>query len=430
MPEIRSPRGIPLPGFSQICVLAAAVVGTAILWSEFHRIRQLPAVSSGQPDLGEKLRSVLELSRHGESALDELTPLLDSEDRTTRHNALLALISMGPEAAGALGTIRARFADKDPMVRGAALAAFSRICDDQDQVLATAAGFLADTDLLVRELAARTLQMAGPSAISPLIAMAHSESPDARQLVIRLLPGADKFGDPDEVKAALRSLMDDPVEAVRLQAIKAVVDRHAAQLDEIRGWLRDEDPKLIAEGVRAVNSLGVEAAPVVLPDLADMLEKTNGPTAWAVLNAISHFKAGAAPLIPALLRYRGNPNSGAHFQIAQTLLAIGAESADLVPILISFLASEKTHNDYCWQAGHLLARIDPEEARRQVSRLIVKIAARENDPMEPGDSDLSALCGLGAQAQEAVPLLIRLLSHPSRTVPGTAMATICGLGPA
>jgi len=430
MAENRSQRGIPLPGLWPACVLVAAIAGTWIMWSEFRRRHETPAIGSAKPDPGEKLRSVLELSRHGESALAELTPLLRSDDHATRRNALLALGQMGSEAGDAMVEVRERFSDEDARVRTEALAAFSRICDDQDQVLMAAAAFLADSDRQVRDVAARTLQTAGPTAIPALIAVAHSESREARQLVIRLLPAADRHRDADEVNAVLRSLFDDPDGTVRLQAIKAVVGRGAARLDEVLGWLRDEDPILVTEGLRAVRSLGPETAAVVIPDLAVLLEERSGLKFRELLPAISQFKAAAAPLIPALLQRGADPNSDARFQIAGTLLAIGADPADIVPILIVLLDSDKAHYNDCWQAGQLLTQIDPAEARRQVSRLVSKIEAKETEPMEHEDADLQSLCGMGSQAQEAVPLLIRLLSHPSRSVRGIAMATICGLGPA
>lgn len=430
MPEKRLTRGVRLPSLWQACVVIAAMAGTWILWSEFIRSRQPPEIGSGQPDPGAKLRSILELSHQGESALDELTALLLSDDRTTRRNALLALAEMGPEARQALAAIRERFADEDSMVRQTALSVFSRICDDQDQSLAAAAGFLADPEIQMREQAARMLQTAGPAAISPLVAMAHSESADARQFVVRLLPEVDKQRDSDEVNAVLRSLLDDPDGTVRLQAIKAVVGRGAASIDEIHRWLRDEHPQLAAEGLRGIGSLGPEAATAVIPDLEALLEKTSGVNAWAVLDAISHFKTGAAPLIPALLRRGAEPDSAFHFRIAQTLVEVGADLADVDPLLIHLLASDKAHYNNCWQAGQLLTRIDPDEARRQVSRLIGKIAPRETEPMEHEDADLNALIGLGSQAHEAIPLLVRLLSHPSRSVRSLAMSSLGKLGPA
>ena len=428
MPENRSMRGVPLPGIWQACVLAAAVAGMWILWSEFRHGVQPPAVGSAHDDPGERLRSILELSEQGRPALEKLTTLLESDDRSTRRNALLALADMGPEAEQALAAIRQRFSDQDSSVRQCALMAFSKICDDQDQVLTAAAGFLADPEPRVREAAAGTLQAAGPSAISALIKMAHSESADARQLVIRLLTDVDRQRDPGAVNFVLRSLLDDLDGVIRLQAITAVVSRGAAQFDEIRGWLREEDPKVVEAGLWAVCLLDPQAAAAALPELEALLEDTAVSPLWA-MGALSHLKSAARPLIPTLLRRGAALNSSNRFYVAKTLVEIGADACDIVPILIPLLSSEKDHYNLCWQAGQLLAQISPDEARRQVSRLICEITVREKESFAHEDSDLNALMGLGSQAQEAVPLLIRLLSHPSRPVPSMAMSTLREIGP-
>ncbi len=426
MAENRATRGVPLPGVWQVCVLAAAVVAAWLLWSEF---RQNVGNGAAQHDPAENLRTMIQSSREGKLGLDQLTTLLKDDDPRTRRNALMVLAEMGHDAAETLPAIRERFADDDSLVRPAALAAFTRICDDPNDVNTAATAFLADSDTQVRELAARMLQGAGPAAISPLIAVAHSENPETRRIVIRLLPETDKDRDPGEVNAALRSLLDDSDQSIRLEAMKAYVGRGAASVEEVHGWLRSEEPTIVAEGLRAVESLDLDAAPIILPDLAALLEPDDGAKSWLPLSAIAHFKSSAAPLIPALLHRFSSTDSRAGFRVAKTLVEIGAAPKDVVPILIPLLASKGDAYNDCWQAGLLLAKIDSEEARRQVSQLIVRISARENEPMEGQDPDLNALSGLGSQAQEAMPLLIRLLSHKSRFVPSLAMSAMCRLGP-
>lgn len=424
MPDNRSQRGVPLPSVWQVCLLAAAVIAAWILWSEFHR-RIRPPVADSEHDAGARLRSTLSLSNAGQLGLDRLKTLLGSDDPSARRNALLGLAELGPDGQESLPEVRLRLGDRDSSVRQTALMAFSKICDDQEQVLAAAAGFLADSEPQARQFASRYLQTAGPSAIPALIAIANSESADARLLVIRLLADADEDRDPGEVNLALRRLLHDPDGAVRLQAITAVVSREAAELDEVRGWLREEDPKVASLALGAVSSLGPDPV-AVLPELQTLLEDTTGTRPWPG-GVLAYLKSAARPLIPVLLKRSSAGSPSSRFYVAQALTEIGADPNDVVPILLPLLAEKDDYN-VCWQAGQLLARIDPEEGRRQVSRLIGQLA-NKGASLHGEDPDLHALIGLKSLAQEAVPLLMQLLSHSDWHIRSMAMSTLGGIGP-
>ena len=422
MPDNRSQRGVPLPGVWQVCVLAAVLAAAWILWSEFHR-RISPAADS-ELDAGARLRATLSLSNEGRPGLDQLTTLLGSDDARTRRNALLGLAQLGPDGQSSLAVIRLLLSDQDSSVRQTALVAFSKICDDQEQILAATASFLADSDSHARQFASGNLQAAGPSAIPALIAMADSESADARLLIVRLLADADEDRDPDEVNLALRHLLHDPDGAVRLQTITAVVARGAAELDEVRGWLREDDPKIVGQALAAISSFGIESV-AVLPELRALLEDTSGTRPWPG-RALAFLKSAAGPLIPVLLKRGSAGSPGSRFYLAQALVEIGADPNDVVPILTPLLAEKDDYN-VCWRAGRLLAQIDPEEGRRQVSRLVAQLADKEAS-LHGNDPDLQALSGLRSLAKEAAPLLLRLLSHSDRYVRSMAMTTLGGIG--
>ena len=98
MLDNRPTRGVPLPGLWQICVFVAAVAGTWILWSEFRHGLEPVGVNSEHAGPAEQLQAALELSKQGRAGLDELTVMMQSDERTTRRNALLALAEMGPSA--------------------------------------------------------------------------------------------------------------------------------------------------------------------------------------------------------------------------------------------------------------------------------------------------------------------------------------------
>jgi HEAT repeat protein len=424
MPDNRLQRGVRMPGVWQVCVLAAALAAGWILWSEFQRRIRPPAVDS-EPDAGARLRVTLNLSKEGKPGLNQLNTLLDTDDPRTRDNALLGLAELGPDGHEFLPAVRRKLADQDSSVRQTALMAFSKICDDREQILAATAGFLADSEPQAREFAARNLQTAGASAVPALIAMADSPNADARLLVIRLLADADEDRDPGEVNLVLRSLLHDPDAAVRLQAVTAVVSRGAAELDEVCGWLREDDPKVVGQALAAVSSFGQDSF-AVLPELQALLEDTTGTRPWpgAVL---AFLKSVARPLIPVLQKRSSMGSPRSRFYLAQALAEIGADPNNIVPILTPLLAEKDDYN-VCWQAGELLARVDPEEGRRQVSRLIEQLANKETS-VDGKDPDLQALSGLQSLANEAVPLLMRLLSHSDWYVRSMAMSTLGGIGP-
>ena len=109
------------------------------------------------------------------------------------------------------------------------------------------------------------------------------------------------------------------------------------------------------------------------------------------------------------------------------MVEVGADPSEVVPLVLPLL-DEKTDYNLCWQAGQILARIDPDEARRQVSRMIREIEATESS-LDGNAPCVQALFGLRSVANEAVPLLIRLLSDTDRYVRSMAMSILGGIGP-
>jgi HEAT repeat protein len=251
-----------------------------------------------------------------------------------------------------------------------------------------------------------------------LSSIAQAESPAARRELIRILADIDQWCDVGEVGLLLRGLIEDRDSAVRLDAIQAVVARREAGIDDVRRWLQSEDPDVRRQGMAAVGVLGRDAAPV-LPELQALLEESANPERLPI-EALASMKEAARPLIPAVIRY------GTALRVAPTLAEIGASPDELAEILTPLL-SDNDHNR-CWHAGMLLAKLNPDEARRQVARLVDELTARESSIVST-DPSLNALTGLGTQAKDAVPLLIRLLSHPQPYVPAMATATLGKIGP-
>lgn len=163
----------------------------------------LPAIIAAKPD-GEPARAAIAelLSVAGEGALAALAPLARDASPRVRRSAVRALSGCGaagfPEAKAALD-------DEDSSVRTAALAAIAAIVPalaDPASAISAAARLLADRDLLVRVAAVRTLgaiprEEAGRRLVafeseSPLVELAlvealaaHGADPAARERLAR-----------------------------------------------------------------------------------------------------------------------------------------------------------------------------------------------------------------------------------------------------
>src|SRR5207302_271421 len=157
---------------------------------------------------------------------------------------------------------------------------------------------------------------------------------------------------------------------VRIEAIEAVVAWEAARQEEARTWLSDDDPRIVEHGIRAMDWQRPEAA-TAIPALITML--ANDPSSrnprhrsYYFLSALTAQKSAARPAIPYLLRMLESTDENYKPPNIDALVELGADQKDLVRLLRPFLndKSQKT-----WASGRL-ARVSPEEARRQVSRLI------------------------------------------------------------
>src|SRR5580765_1114886 len=164
----RPSRGVPLPTFGQ--VLLVAILGGAgyFLWSAYspRRQPQPEAVADGPI---QDLQAVEALIEQGSEGVPELVALAEGENLRRRRMAIIGLGRLGKQASSALDTVRSRLIDENREVRAAALGAFIQICSDNDDLWTTVAEMLEDPDGTIRESAASFLTagskqaFAGPS---------------------------------------------------------------------------------------------------------------------------------------------------------------------------------------------------------------------------------------------------------------------------
>jgi HEAT repeat protein len=106
------------------------------------------------------------------------------------------------------------------------------------------------------------------------------------------------------------------------------------------------------------------------------------------------------------------------------MVAIGADPADVTPILVPLLTE---HNGNPFGAGELLLQISPEEARRQVALFIPQLA---NDDGSVNSTALSVIHSLAPQAAEAVPALFDVLREHDPKFLWITANTLGRIGPA
>ncbi|MBI3863339.1 MAG: HEAT repeat domain-containing protein [Planctomycetia bacterium] len=443
----RPTRGVPLPSFWQVLGLAAVVC--AVIWLSQKFPRQSESAPEQAAGLGAALRNVEELSARGPDAVPELVALLGSNDRQTRRMALYGLGLQGANAGAALDAVRERLSGDDVEFRTYAFSAFVQICRDPDDLWLTTARMLADPDPTIRETATRLLEGTTPSpiatpvipdvrernaarlqesraVIASVLPMAGSENASTRALVIKVACRRDAMNDDPSVTEMLRGLLDDPDTTVRVAAIVAFAARGAAQVDQVRAWLRASNPQVVNAALDGVRWLGPEREEA-LPELLALVDKIPGGDLPGLLAALRSMKTLSKPAVAGLMRrletleIRVVSSSGygplkpqrntvmevsRRLESLPALLEMGAELDDMLSLLEPWLQPD--HPMCGRQAASILARYRPDEARRHAARMIEQL---EQGPSDTIPRVLQDLCGLGPAARDAVPVLIRLIER-------------------
>lgn len=186
MPGVERHRGLPVPRFGTVCLLAAAISACGVAWIEIHPVSDSAAPSLQPLDPYEHLRSIDEIVENDPDAAASLVRLLADDDPRARSDALIGLSRLGSAASQTVEAVRERLADEAPAVRNHALAAFARVCPDRSEVCTVAARHLAGPPT-IRDTASRILREHGRDAIPALAEMLRSPSPSARELAAQLI---------------------------------------------------------------------------------------------------------------------------------------------------------------------------------------------------------------------------------------------------
>jgi HEAT repeat protein len=464
-------------------MIAAALCGGWLLWTEFSRRGWIPGVARAVDDPVSRIQAVEALVKRGRESVPELVAALGDADPKIRRGALLGLGRIGPEAGDIMPLVRGALTDNDARVRGEAVTAFGRISRDPRLTAELLAPLLADSNENVRESAALILETIGAESIGPVVEIVHSDFPVERgrtlQVLRRVLESTSwtgrldvarsllSDGDRDIRLEALRAvsnrkgrsaapvnavgeLLDDPDPDVRLSALTVIVGWGAGSHEQIRELLKTEAG--IETALNAIARRWPEAAELV-PEVVAVLDRQEEleivssrgsppgamqlhPRFRAILAALSSLKTAARPAASLLVDRLGELRSGNRVAVMATLVDIGAPADELIPLLTPLLIEGESDQAIAsrngrWdetirQAGVVLRRASPEEGRRQAALLIPRLKGAN------GKVDMKvlyALWGLGPVAAEAVPELLSLVPNPEGEVFWHAVVTLGEIGP-
>jgi HEAT repeat protein len=463
-------RGVTVPGIGPTLVVLAAVSAGWLLWSEFRARGWIPGLTRLRANPVERIQAVEALVRRGRVSVPELVEACSDRDPKTRRDAILGLGRIGPAAVAAFDVVRFALTDEDANIRSYAVSAFWRISRDPETAAPVIARMLADPNTDVREAAASTLESIGPGAMGPVIEMLHSDLVPVRARALLVLRRVMRDDSRAEVAQAARALLDDPVPEIRFEALMAIVHCGLGSQAQIRELLQTEYtfmivypgtggiPRSVAVALDAIIMQGPAAAEL-LPDVLVLfdsqkdLETTgNYPSPRQLdlrtehlLKALASMKSAARPAVPHLLARRNELSLLNQLPFVRTMLEIGAEPEEMVPVLVSLLrrassvggrdrastrnlpapSQEYGNRQVCDAAGEILARVSPEAARRQVTQMIPRLG--QGDTVNK--VVLYALHGMGAEAQEAVTALIPLVAFEDSETSQMAVRALGKIGP-
>lgn len=197
--------------------------------------------------------------------------------------------------------------------------------------------------------------------------------------------------------------LEDAHEEVRAAAAKALgrIGQDDDVVPSLADTLGDESDAVRSAAAEALGELGPDAEPAV-PQLVQRLHDEH----WGVRE-----KAGEAlgkigsfdRTIPLLLGTLNHENSDARGAAAETLGRFGSNAQPAVEALISALAHDSAFGVRC-DAAEALGKIGP------AARVVPPLAdALEDDSWILRSSAARALAGLGGEAKDAVPALMRAL---------------------
>jgi HEAT repeat protein len=424
--SVRS-QGVPVPSFGQLLLLAGLCAAGWWGWTEYVWSRTRSQLWNADASFEARNRAIEFWVAGGAAAIPDLVRGLTADDFRIRCAAARALGGIGAAASSAAPALRLASKDAHLQVRKAAIRALAQIAPDDPETIDMLMAVARDEDPAVREVVGEVIGPLREMALNPLLALLADSQPVIRLEVIQLAHHIAP--DSVEVISALRRLERDPDPSVRDYALVTLLRNHRASPGEILSWIEETNPEVVSQSLVSLAQFGPDAV-MAVPELIRCLGRTDLRSTQRYPDVIEQalvwlksFGTAARPAIPALVRLLES-REGAYNGplILATLAAAGADRDTLVPILVPALAD----SHLCNSAGYFLAKVDDDEARRQIPMLIEKSHSPDH---EISNTAFCALSGLYPVAMTDVSTLTSHLSQESESIAIWAAMALARIGP-
>ena len=395
------------------------------------------------------------IGRPAESATAELRKLLKADNRNLRIRAALAVWKVGGDSKGVPEIFAEGLKGASTIVRREAILALGSIGPDAAAATTALVDCLDDPDYTLRNQVANTIRQFGKAATPALLGCLKSKSAITRQNALIHL-GVTSLGK-EHVPAVSALLRDDTprcrVEAARLlwkmgetgpPVVAALLEGVKAPNGEFQPIILQtlsnstERPKTLLPVLRVCidgfnDYYRVQAArilfevekkpdrvlPLYLEILRDPSVENRGYAGFA-MSAIADMKADALPALPRLIELVKTSSRNAPYDLRKVLAGIGTPAvAPLVEILESSSLPADSH-------GYETAIAALGDLGAPAAKAVLPLLSSRDEAVRV--RAIRVFSGLGAHAKDAVPKLIEAIPNRSLAVRHAAVQALGRLG--
>ncbi len=350
-------------------------------------------------------------------ATPALVKLISHNDPEIRMEALMALAAIGPEAKNAAPKIvEILESDSAEGVQFAAAYALGSIGAEDDRATAALTHALRSDTPLLAMLGAWALAKSRPDdaqlgeTAGQLIANGlKSDNPTLQAAAARVL--ADTRNTSEVATTALYGALVDASPQVAIAAADALAAQGAHAVPWLTEALKNEKLRLYAMNV--LKRIGPEASEAV-PALASALQSDDAELRRELQFTLAAIGPAAAPAIPQLVKSLRDDDQEIRYSAIYALGRIGEQAKDACPELIELLQSDDQFTRVA--AVWAMTRIDP--GRPEIAEAGVPLLSEAlQSERELLRAEAAATLGeLGDSAKSALPALKEALNDPSTEV--------------
>jgi HEAT repeat protein len=341
-----------------------------------------------------------------------------------KRDACARLARLGPAARPALGALIKLAVSDDPRLRSAGVEAVGLIGEDFERAVPILIQALKDREVAIRDKASLALSRMGLAVIPELIKATRDENALTRAGALAALSyfGGEAQAAAPAIFDALRD-QDEMVYRMTCIALREMKLPGPAVPKALLKTLEDSgkakavvDRKLTAMWVLA--AYGKDASPAVesLRILAQSDDRELRLEAARTLAVIGAELDTIRPILQTELR-KGQPLS--RLMAAEALWQIGEPAEPLVAVVIAVL-NDKNWKNYLQPALALLDRMGPDAVAG-----LIKSIENESSPFRA--EMVQTLAGIGRDAADAVPALLRIKSGKNEQLAQTVLGALSDL---